>query len=146
MAAAVAAQSPDTTITHKSSGSGLVAADKNNMKSPHISSTTSQVHTPPETDETSHSHKDDDAVSSSSSLSDLDDDELNIEGVTVDVEGLGLRIDEQQQQHDLEAETDTKFEEAARAGAEAEKFSEVRPHHFEGGVPVFRPVCVEICS
>ena len=116
MAAAVVAQ-PDLA---SEAGHGL-AAEKSKT-SPHLGAT--QVHTPPETDETSHSHKDDDAASSSS-LSDLGD-------IDVDPEGLGVHIEE--------AETDAKFEEAARAGAEAEQFSEVKPHHYDGGIPVFQPV------
>lgn len=71
-----------------------------------------QVHTPPTTDEAS--HKDDDAASSSS-LSDLGDD----------------MEDE---------ENRMRFEEAARAGAEAEQFSEVKPDRYENGVPIFTPV------
>lgn len=74
----------------------------------------SQVHTPPTTDEGS--HKDDDAVSSSS-LSELDD-EMEDE------------------------ENRLRFEEAARAGAEAEQFSEVKPDRYENGVPIFTPVCL----
>lgn len=72
-----------------------------------------QVHTPPTTDEAS--HKDDDAASSSS-LSDLGDD-----------------IEDE--------ENRMRFEEAARAGAEAEQFSEVKPDRYENGVPIFTPVC-----
>lgn len=72
-----------------------------------------QVHTPPTTDEAS--HKDDDAASSSS-LSDLGDD-----------------IEDE--------ENRMRFEEAARAGAEAEQFSEVKPDRYENGVPIFQPVC-----
>lgn len=71
-----------------------------------------QVHTPPTTDEAS--HKDDDAASSSS-LSDLGDD--------IEDEENRLR-----------------FEDAARAGAEAEQFSEVKPDRYENGVPIFTPV------
>ncbi|KAI1615270.1 jumonji domain-containing protein 2 [Exophiala viscosa] len=70
-----------------------------------------QVHTPPTTDEAS--HKDDDAASSSS-LSDLGDD-----------------IEDE--------ENRMRFEEAARAGAEAEQFSEVKPDRYENGVPIFQP-------
>jgi hypothetical protein len=92
--------------------------------SPDMMAAASQVHTPPETDETSHSHKDDDAASSSS-LSDLGD-EIDLPG---DV--LGDLID---------GEEDTKFEDAARAGAEAEQFSEVKPDRYEGGIPIFQPV------
>ena len=73
-----------------------------------------QVHTPPTTDEAS--HKDDDAASSSS-LSDLGDD-----------------IDDEDQENRF------RFEEAARAGAEAEQFSEVKPDRYENGVPIFTPV------
>ncbi len=73
----------------------------------------SQVRTPPASDQAS-SHKDDDAASSSS-LSDLGDDILDEEN----------RI---------------RFEEAARAGAEAEQYSEVKPDRYENGVPIFRPV------
>jgi hypothetical protein len=75
--------------------------------------TLSQVHTPPTTDEAS--HKDDDAASSSS-LSDLGDD-----------------IEDE--------ENRMRFEEAARAGAEAEQYSEVKPDRYENGVPIFTPVC-----
>ena len=71
-----------------------------------------QVHTPPTTDEAS--HKDDDAASSSS-LSDLGDD-----------------IEDE--------ENRMRFEEAARAGAEAEQYSEVKPDRYENGVPIFTPV------
>jgi hypothetical protein len=73
-----------------------------------------QVHTPPTTDEGS--HKDDDAASSSS-LSDLGDD-----------------IEDE--------ENRMRFEEAARAGAEAEQYSEVKPDRYENGVPIFTPVGV----
>ncbi|KAJ9617245.1 hypothetical protein H2200_000966 [Cladophialophora chaetospira] len=72
-----------------------------------------QVHTPPTTDEGS--HKDDDAASSSS-LSDLGDDN--------DI---------------LDEENRLRFEEAARAGAEAEQYSEVTPDRYENGVPIFTP-------
>ncbi|OCT52423.1 hypothetical protein CLCR_10909 [Cladophialophora carrionii] len=72
---------------------------------------TPQVHTPPTTDEGS--HKDDDAASSSS-LSDLGDD-----------------IEDE--------ENRMRFEEAARAGAEAEQYSEVKPDRYENGVPIFTP-------
>ena len=77
-----------------------------------------QVHTPPTTDEAS--HKDDDAASSSS-LSDLGDD--------TDDEENRLR-----------------FEDAARAGAEAEQTSEVKPDRYENGVPIFTPVSQGIPS
>ena len=73
----------------------------------------SQVHTPPITDEGS--HKEDDDAASSSSLSDLEED-----------------IDDM--------ENRMRFEEAARAGAEAEQYSEVKPDHYENGVPIFKPV------
>lgn len=72
-----------------------------------------QVHTPPTTDEGS--HKDEDAASSSS-LSDLGDD----------LEDEENRI---------------RFEEAARAGAEAEQHTEIKPDRYENGVPIFTPVC-----
>ncbi|KAK5951151.1 hypothetical protein OHC33_007904 [Knufia fluminis] len=84
----------------------------------------SQVHTPPTTDEGS--HKDDDAVSSSS-LSDLD------ENVDLDVN----MDDFEEEQNRL------RFEDAARAGAEAEQHAQIKPHHFEGGVPVFQPTMEE---
>lgn len=71
-----------------------------------------QVHTPPTTDEGS--HKDDDAASSSS-LSDLGDD-----------------LEEE--------ENRMRFEEAARAGAEAEQHTEIKPDRYENGVPIFTPV------
>ncbi|RMZ91342.1 hypothetical protein DV736_g1421, partial [Chaetothyriales sp. CBS 134916] len=76
-----------------------------------------QVHTPPTTDEGSRSHKDDDAASSSS-LSDLGDD--------LDDEGNRLR-----------------FEDAARAGAEAEQHTEIKPDRYENGVPIFTPTMEE---
>ena len=72
-----------------------------------------QVHTPPTTDEGS--HKDDDAASSSS-LSDLGDDIEDVENTM-------------------------RFEEAARAGAEAEQHTEIKPDRYENGVPIFTPVC-----
>lgn len=80
--------------------------------------------TPPTTDEGS--HKDDDAASSSS-LSDLDE---NID--------LDIRIDEFD-----EEENRQRFEDAARAGAEAEQHTQIKPHHYEGGVPVFQPTMDE---
>lgn len=77
-----------------------------------------QIHTPPASDEASNSHKDDDAASSSS-LSDLEDmDEMD-----TGVSGQ-----------------DKKFEEAARAGAEAEQYSEIKPDRYENNIPIFQPV------
>jgi len=77
-----------------------------------------QVHTPPTTDEGS--HKDDDAASTSS-LSDLGDD--------------------------MEDEENTRrFEDAARAGAEAEQYSEIKPDRYENGVPIFTPVSGATCG
>ena len=73
-----------------------------------------QVHTPPTTDEASHKESDD--AASSSSLSELGDDILD-------------------------EENRMRFEEAARAGAEAEQHTEVKPHHYENNIPVFQPVC-----
>lgn len=72
-----------------------------------------QVHTPPVTDEASHKESDD--AASSSSLSELGDDILD-------------------------EENRMRFEEAARAGAEAEQSSEVKPDHYENNIPVFQPV------
>jgi len=92
-------------------GLGAAAGDKDDTLSQSLP--LPQVHTPPTTDEAS--HKDDDAASSSS-LSDLGDD--------IEDEENRLR-----------------FEEAARAGAEAEQFSEVKPDRYENGVPIFTPVC-----
>lgn len=92
-------------------GLGAAALDKDDGLSQTLS--LPQVHTPPTTDEAS--HKDDDAASSSS-LSDLGDD-----------------IEDE--------ENKMRFEEAARAGAEAEQYSEVKPDHYENGVPIFTPVC-----
>lgn len=92
-------------------GLGAAASDKADTPSPSLP--LPQVHTPPTTDEAS--HKDDDAASSSS-LSDLGDD-----------------IDDE--------ENRMRFEDAARAGAEAEQFSEVKPDRYENGVPIFTPVC-----
>lgn len=92
-------------------GLGTAASDKADTPSPSLP--LPQVHTPPTTDEAS--HKDDDAASSSS-LSDLGDD-----------------IEDE--------ENRMRFEEAARAGAEAEQFSEVKPDRYENGVPIFTPVC-----
>ena len=72
-----------------------------------------QVHTPPTTDEAS---RPDDDAASSSSLSELGDD---------------IEDDENRM----------RFEDAARAGAEAEQYSEVKPDRYETGVPIFTPVC-----
>lgn len=77
-----------------------------------------QIHTPPASDEASNSHKDDDAASSSS-LSDLED----MDDIDTGVSGQ-----------------DKKFEEAARAGAEAEQYSEVKPDRYENNIPIFQPV------
>jgi hypothetical protein len=86
-----------------------------------------QVHTPPTTDEGS-VHKDDDAASSSS-LSDLGDDiDMDI-NINIDLDG----------EVDADEENRLRFEEAARAGAEAEQFSEVKPDRYENGVPIFTP-------
>lgn len=85
--------------------------NKNNVEA-------TQIHTPPASDEASNSHKDDDAASSSS-LSDLEDmDEMD-----TGVSGQ-----------------DKKFEEAARAGAEAEQYSEIKPDRYENNIPIFQPV------
>lgn len=98
------------------SGLGAAAVDQNGTLPREVPPP--QVHTPPTTDEGS--HKDEDAASSSS-LSDLDD------------------LDD----HDLEDEENRlRFEEAARAGAEAEQYSEVKPDRYENGVPIFTPVRV----
>ena len=90
---------------------GAIAVDKVEIFAPSLPPP--QVHTPPTTDEGS--HKDDDAASSSS-LSELGDD-----------------IEDE--------ENRMRFEEAARAGAEAEQYSEVTPDRYENGVPIFTPVC-----
>jgi len=90
----------------------------------HQSHVPSQVHTPPTTDEGS--HKDDDAVSSSS-LSDIDEN--------VDIDINMDDFDEEQNRQ--------RFEDAARAGAEAEQHALIKPHHYEGGVPVFQPTMEE---
>ncbi|EXJ91627.1 hypothetical protein A1O3_00177 [Capronia epimyces CBS 606.96] len=90
-------------------GRGVAPLGKEDAMSPSLPPP--QVHTPPTTDEAS--HKDDDAASSSS-LSDLGDD--------------------------LEDEENRmRFEDAARAGAEAEQYSEVKPDRYENGVPIFTP-------
>ena len=72
------------------------------------------------------SHKDDDAASTSS-LSDLDE--------TVDLDVNMNDFDEEQNRQ--------RFEDAARAGAEAEQHAKIKPHHYEGGVPVFQPTMEE---
>lgn len=95
-------------------GLGVADLDKEDAMSPSIPPP--QVHTPPTTDEAS--HKDDDAASSSS-LSDLGDDP-----------------------EDEDEANRMRFEEAARAGAEAEQYSEVKPDRYENGVPIFTPVCL----
>jgi hypothetical protein len=95
---------------HLDSTLGAGALDKDRMAAQQLS--VPQVHTPPTTDEAS--HKDDDAASSSS-LSDLGDD--------------------------LEDEENRmRFEEAARAGAEAEQNTEIKPDRYENGIPIFTPV------
>jgi hypothetical protein len=93
------------------SGLGAAALDNDKMATQQIPQP--QVHTPPTTDEGS--HKDDDAASSSS-LSDLGDDIEDVENTM-------------------------RFEEAARAGAEAEQHTEIKPDRYENGVPIFTPVC-----
>ena len=92
------------------SGLGTGALDKDKMAAQ--PDLPPQVHTPPTTDEGS--HKADDAASSSS-LSDLGDD-----------------IEDE--------ENRMRFEEAARAGAEAEQYTEIKPDRYENGVPIFTPV------
>lgn len=92
-------------------GVGAAAVDKDNMATEHL--LPPQVHTPPTTDEASHKESDD--AASSSSLSELGDDILD-------------------------EENRMRFEEAARAGAEAEQHTEIKPHHFENNIPVFQPV------
>ncbi|KAK5089085.1 hypothetical protein LTR05_003309 [Lithohypha guttulata] len=82
---------------------------------------------PPTTNEGAEgSHKEDDAVSTSS-LSDLDE--------TVDLDMNMNDLDEQLNRQ--------RFEDAARAGAEAEQHAKIKPHHYEGGVPVFQPTMEE---
>ncbi|RMD43318.1 hypothetical protein DV735_g1877, partial [Chaetothyriales sp. CBS 134920] len=98
-------------------GVGATLMDQDKMLPSH--SPPPQVHTPPSTDEASRSHKDDDAASSSS-LSDIGDDLLD------DDEGNRLR-----------------FEDAARAGAEAEQHTEIKPDRYENGVPIFTPTMEE---
>ncbi|EXJ69908.1 uncharacterized protein A1O5_06981 [Cladophialophora psammophila CBS 110553] len=101
---------PATTTLPVPDGLGAAALDNRDPMSQSLPAPP-QVHTPPTTDEGS--HKDDDAVSSSS-LSELGDD-----------------IEDE--------ENRMRFEEAARAGAEAEQFSEVKPDRYENGVPIFTP-------
>jgi hypothetical protein len=97
---------------------GLAAShDVPILPNKHASEAT-QIHTPPASDEASNSHKDDDAASSSS-LSDLED----MEDMDTGVSGQ-----------------DKKFEDAARAGAEAEQDSEVKPDRYENNIPIFQPV------
>ena len=93
-------------------GLGAAALDKDKMASQHLPPP--QVHTPPTTDEGS--HKDDDAASSSS-LSDLGDDLDDLENTM-------------------------RFQDAARAGAEAEQHTKIKPDRYENGVPIFTPVCI----
>jgi hypothetical protein len=78
------------------------------------SNAASHIQTPPASDGSSHSHKDDDAASSSS-LSDLEED----------------------------VETDARFEDGivgAGAGIEDEGRPDIKPDHYEGGIPIFTPV------
>jgi hypothetical protein len=79
----------------------------------HTMATDHLVRTPPHTDEASHKESDD--AASSSSLSELGDDILD-------------------------EENRLRFEEAARAGAEAEQHTEIKPHHYENNIPIFQPV------
>ena len=95
-------------------GPGVGALDKDKQASSRVP--LSQVNTPPTTDEGS--HKDDDAASSSS-LSDLGDD------------------------HFEDEENTMRFEEAARAGAEAEQHTEVKPDRYENNIPIFTPTMEE---
>jgi hypothetical protein len=88
------------------------AIDKEAMATDHL--LPPQVQTPPSTTDEA-SHKESDDAASSSSLSELGDDILDEEN----------RI---------------RFEEAARAGAEAEQHTEVKPHHYENNIPIFQPV------
>lgn len=97
---------------------GIAAVDKHDETSEQIPPQP-QVHTPPVTDEASHKESDD--AASSSSLSELGDDILD-------------------------EENRMRFEEAARAGAEAEQSSEVKPHHYENNIPVFQPVGHSTCT
>lgn len=78
--------------------------------------------TPPATDEGSH-----DDAASSSSLSELDEN--------ADIDVSMQDFDEQENRR--------RFEDAARAGAEAEQHAQIKPHHFEGGIPVFQPTMDE---
>ncbi|KAH0840631.1 hypothetical protein FOPE_06019 [Fonsecaea pedrosoi] len=105
---------PTTATLPVPDGLGASALDNQGTVSQSLS-LPPQVHTPPTTDEGS--HKDDDAASTSS-LSELDDD-----------------IDDE--------ENRMRFEEAARAGAEAEQFSEVKPDRYENGVPIFTPTMAQ---
>jgi hypothetical protein len=93
-------------------GVGAAATDKEPMAADHL--LPPQVHTPPTTDEASHKESDD--AASSSSLSELGDDILD-------------------------EENRMRFEDAARAGAEAEQHTEIKPHHYENNIPIFQPVC-----
>lgn len=92
-------------------GVGTAAADTQSLPSENL--LPPQVHTPPTTDEASHKESDD--AASSSSLSELGDDILD-------------------------EENRMRFEEAARAGAEAEQHTEIKPHHYENNIPIFQPV------
>lgn len=101
---------------------GLAASQEIPILPNKHNSQATQIHTPPASDEASNSHKDDDAASSSS-LSDLEDmDEMD-----TGVSGQ-----------------DRKFEEAARAGAEAEQYSEVKPDRYENNIPIFQPVSLAL--
>lgn len=40
-----------------------------------------------------------------------------------------------------DVENTMRFEEAARAGAEAEQHTGIKPDRYENGVPIFTPVC-----
>lgn len=78
-----------------------------------------QVHTPPASDMSSHGRKDDDDAASSSSLSDLEDDIIN----------------------------DTRFDEGitgAGVGIEEAADEEIEPDRYEGGIPIFTPVCLSV--
>ena len=93
-----------------------LGADKKGGFAEH--SRASHIHTPPASDMSSHGQKDDDA-GSSSSLSDIDDDQI---------------------------EEDIRFEDntaGARTGVErdqAGEFLDIKPDHYEGGIPIFTPV------
>lgn len=101
-----------TTTMPPNAGVGAAATDKQTTAAEH--SLPPQVHTPPTTDEASHKESDD--AASSSSLSELGDDVLD-------------------------EENRMRFEDAARAGAEAEQHTEIKPHHYENNIPIFQPVC-----